>query len=151
MNKTNLSIIKIHGNQSNHFIKCLQIRKSVFVEEQHVPEEIEADEHDASAYHYLVLLNENSNRQTPIATARWRITDKGIKIERFAVLKPYRNNGIGSNILQQVLNDIKPLNKEIYLHAQESAVNFYQKHNFIIIDEPFYEANIKHFKMILKN
>ncbi len=148
MNKDDIIIIKLFGNQSFDFIKCLQIRKKVFVEEQGVPEEIEADEHDASAHHYLAIQNE-ADKQNPIATARWRTTDKGIKLERFAVLKPYRNAGLGTIILQEILKDIIPLNKEIYLHAQESAVNFYLKHGFVISGDTFYEANIKHFKMIL--
>lgn len=143
MTKNNITIVKIFGNRSYDFFKCLQIRRKVFIEEQNVPEEIEADEHDEHSHHYLITTNNIS-----IATARWRNTEKGIKLERFAVLSTYRNKGYGQLILNEILNDIVPLKKTIYLHSQDTAVNFYLKNNFVIEGEAFYEANIKHFKMI---
>jgi predicted GNAT family N-acyltransferase len=145
MNNNNFTISKFFGNNSDNFFKCLQIRKKVFIEEQNVPEEIEADEHDKNSHHYLLILND---KQLPIGTARWRITDKGIKLERFAILPEYRNKGYGQIILNEVLNDVLSFEKTIYLHAQESAVAFYLKNNFIIEGSLFIEANIKHYKMV---
>ncbi len=145
MKNNNTYTIKFFGNKSADFLKCLQIRKQVFVVEQNVPEEIETDEFDKHSNHYLLLLLEN---QLPIATARWRNTKKGIKLERFSVLQQYRNKGYGQIILNEVLNDVIPLQKNIYLHAQETAINFYLKNNFAIQGDAFLEANIKHFKMI---
>lgn len=129
---------------SDRALKALarEIRTDVFVEEQQVPIELEYDEFDASANHYLLFTEHQA-----IATARWRKTDKGIKLERFALLKEFRNQGLGSVLLDAVLEDVVPLKQNIYLHAQLAAVNYYQRKGFAIYGEEFEEAGIKHVRM----
>ena len=82
-----------------------------------------------------------------VGTARYRLTDFGIKLERFAVLKSYRNLGVGKKLALYILNSIKD-KKVIYLHAQESVIDFYSKLGFKRIGSQFFEAEIPHQKMI---
>ena len=82
-----------------------------------------------------------------VGTARYRFTDFGIKLERFAVLKSYRNLGVGKKLALYILNSIKG-EKVIYLHAQESVIDFYSKLGFKKIGSQFFEAEIPHQKMI---
>jgi predicted GNAT family N-acyltransferase len=140
----NLQIISFSHSNSALFQQALLIRETVFVMEQGVDKSLEYSG-DSDAMHYLVFDNE-----TPVCTARWRKTDKGIKLERFAVLAEYRSKGAGKIVLEKIINDIKPLNQYVYLHAQEGAVSFYLKNGFQIVGEMFLEAGIKHFKMFLK-
>jgi predicted GNAT family N-acyltransferase len=121
--------------------KALGIRKDVFIEEQNVDPAIEIENED-QAYHYLLISD-----GAPEATARWRETPGGIKLERFATVKGSRNKGLGAMILKAVLDDILPLNKKIYLHAQARVVSFYLRHGFGITGEKFIEANIEHYPM----
>ncbi len=121
--------------------QAFAIRKQVFVEEQGVDPFLEYD-HEEEARHYLLFLGER-----PIATARWRETEKGIKLERFAVLPSFRNRGIGEVILQTVLKDVISLEKEIYLHSQLKAVPFYERNGFFTVGDQFTEAGIEHFLM----
>ena len=86
-----------------------------------------------------------------MATARWRETSVGIKLERFATLKSHRNNGLGAVMLEDILDDIIPLGKEIYLHSQLKAIPFYERQGFTIEGEMFVEAEIEHYTMKLKN
>lgn len=151
MNNYKYIIVKTFGNKTTEFLKCLLIRRKVFIEEQCISEDIEVDEYDEHSYHYLLLVNESDEKQIPVATGRWRITDKGIKLERFAVLKDYRNLGYGKHILDSILSDTIIFNKTIYLHAQEGSVNFYLKNGFKIEGNSFIEANINHYKMIFKS
>jgi predicted GNAT family N-acyltransferase len=88
------------------------IRHSVFVEEQGVPPDIEYDEYESTCEHYLMYLD-----GAPIATARWRFTGHGIKLERFALRIEYRNKGLGTFLLKEVLKDVIPLGRPIYLHV----------------------------------
>ena len=118
--------------------KAFVIRKTVFVEEQGVDAALEYD-HEEEARHYLLFLGEK-----PIATARWRETEKGIKLERFAVLPQFRNRGIGDVILKEVLKDVSLSGKMIYLHSQIRAVTFYQRNGFYKVGEQFTEAGIEH-------
>ncbi|RDC62219.1 GNAT family N-acetyltransferase [Adhaeribacter pallidiroseus] len=123
------------------------VREKVFVEEQRVPADAEYDIYDKTAHHYLATYNGE-----PVGAARWRKTEKGIKLERFAVLADYRNLQVGSALLQNVLEDVQTTYPEhlIYLHAQLPAVAFYSRHGFIKEGEIFSECAIDHYKMVYK-
>lgn len=122
--------------------KAFGIRREVFVVEQFVDPELEYDEFENSSTHYL-LFEDN----VPVATARWRVTDNGIKLERFATLKEYRNKGIGNKILDKVMKDVIDLGKPVYLNSQVTAIRFYERNGFVKEGEMFEEANIQHYKM----
>jgi predicted GNAT family N-acyltransferase len=49
-----------------------------------------------------------------------------------------------------VLADVTDKSDYIYLNSQVSAMNLYAKCGFIAEGDLFYEANIPHFKMVLK-
>jgi len=121
------------------------IRKKVFVEEQGVAATLEYDKEE-EAHHYLLLVAER-----PVATARWRETPDGIKLERFAVLPQFRNRGFGEIILTEVLKDVVQTGKHIYLHSQLRAVPFYKRNGFVEVGEHFFEAGIEHVEMKWRN
>jgi predicted GNAT family N-acyltransferase len=117
------------------------VREVVFVIEQNVDPAIEYESEEDS-YHYILFADEKA-----VATARWRETSKGIKLERFATLKSERKKGYGSALLKKVLEDVMPLKKDIYLHSQSHALHFYEEHGFVKKGEPFWEAEIEHYRM----
>jgi len=123
-----------------------KIRNTVFVIEQHVPQEIEYDDFEASSRHYLLFIN-----GLAVATCRWRETGKGIKLERFAVLCAHRGKGFGGLLVAEVLKDVKSLNNKIYLHAQEQVIPFYETFGFEATGPVFEEAGIRHRLMVLTN
>lgn len=128
--------------------EAFRIREVVFVQEQHVPAEEEYDEFEEICRHFLSLAD-----GIPCGTARWRYTDKGIKLERFAVLKEFRTRKIGSALVQAILDDIKlqpnTREKTLYLHGQVTAMPLYSKFGFVPVGYMFEECNIEHFKMVL--
>ncbi|WP_242927361.1 GNAT family N-acetyltransferase [Pontibacter vulgaris] len=126
---------------------AFNIREQVFVQEQKVPRDAERDQYENIAKHYLATYD-----GVPCGAARWRQTENGIKLERFAVLQNYRNKQVGEQILKAVLEDVKAANpeKEVYLNAQLPAVNFYKRHGFVEEGDMFTECDIKHYKMIFK-
>ena len=128
---------------------AFQIRETVFVQEQHVPPEEEYDQYDESATHIIVYDADG----TPCGTARWRQTSKGIKLERFAVLRSHRQQGVGKLLLDTILWDIEEdpnvSQQQVYLHAQTPAVGFYKKFGFDQVGDEFEECDIKHYEMIL--
>lgn len=143
-----LKVFKI--SQKEDIKTALNIRKEVFVKEQHVPPDKEEDEFEDSSCHFLAIVD-----NIPCGTARWHHTKIGIKLERFAVLPQYRSNGIGSKLVKAVLDDIysdkKNKNKQIYLNSQLDAVPFYLKFGFKKTGKMFDECAIMHYKMKLKN
>ena len=124
---------------------AFDIRRKVFVEEQHVSPEEEYDQFENRSTHYLVRIDDS-----PVGTARWRVTGKGIKLERFAVLQEYRNSGAGTALLNKVLDDVSLLNQPVYLHSQLTAMSFYLKAGFVTEGDEFTEANIRHYRMLWK-
>ena len=128
--------------------KAQEIRQEVFVIGQNVPAELEVDEYESDAIHYLAFLNNN-----PVGAARWRITEQGVKLERFAVLNEFRGRGIGSAMVEKILSDIKrdpeAGDKEIYLHAQMDAIPLYRKFGFVKYGDMFDEAGLMHYAMRL--
>lgn len=139
------SVKKFSTTQKNLASIAFDIRNKVFVEEQKVDREEEYDSHEDESHHFLLMKHEQ-----PIGTARWRFTNNGIKLERFAVLKEHRNNGAGSFLVNEVLKDVLPHKKNIYLNAQVSAISVYARAGFVKEGEMFSEANIDHYKMTYK-
>jgi predicted GNAT family N-acyltransferase len=140
-----ISLVSFKSDKKELFEAAMKIRVTVFVEEQKVDEFLEFDGNDKYANHYLI-----SEDNLPVATARWRKTEEGLKLERFAVLKEKRGRGYGAMLLEQILKDILPTPMLVYMHAQDYAVNFYKQFGFEIIGKMFLEADIKHFMMIYK-
>lgn len=124
--------------------KVFAIRREVFVGEQNCPPELEWEFEDESN-HFLATAD-----GVPAGASRWRKTDKGYKLERFAVLKDFRGFGVGQALVQAVLADLPAEATYVYLHAQIQAVTLYEKFNFEKNGPEFEEAGIRHYKMILK-
>lgn len=121
--------------------KVFAIRREVFVGEQNCPPELEW-EHEEESNHFLATVD-----GIPAGASRWRKTDKGYKLERFAVLKNFRGNGVGQALVGAVLNDLPSDADYIYLHAQVDAVTLYERFGFEKIGPEFEEAGIRHYKM----
>ncbi|QGQ95506.1 GNAT family N-acetyltransferase [Paenibacillus psychroresistens] len=128
--------------------QCFTIRKIVFVEEQGVPADIEIDEFDASpeaCRHSLLLYNNE-----PVATGRWQAYKVDTaKLQRLAVLKPFRGLGIGKKLILALEQQAREAGFQYtLLDGQCHAEAFYLKLGYVIIsDEPFEEAGIMHVRM----
>ena len=142
-----LTVRHIAGNDE-WLQAAFRIREKVFVDEQNVPADEEYDEFETTARHFLAFADE-----TPCGTARWRHTGNGIKLERFAVLAQFRGQKAGSALVQAVLDDIRAqpgtAGRQLYLHAQLTAMPLYRKFGFRPVGEMFLECDIRHYKMIL--
>jgi len=137
--------IKVHlATTKQELQQVREIRKKVFIVEQNVPEDVEIDQYENSSHHIIALLDDKF-----IGTARWRKTENGMKLERFAVLKEKRGLGIGKELVRFILKQIKK-ESVIYLHAQDHVISFYKKLGFYSVGDHFYEGGISHQKMIWK-
>ena len=95
--------VKIINTKKEHEM-CLAIRRQVFILEQNISKQIETDDYLVNATHILAISKEKA-----VGTARYRRTDSGIKLERFAVLKQFRNLGIGKALVLFILEKLKNL------------------------------------------
>ncbi len=131
------------ANSKKQLEDIFEIRRQVFVVEQQVDEREEYDEFETSSTHLIAMWNNE-----PAGTCRFRNTEKGIKLERFAVLDGYRNKSVGAALVKKTL-ELIDLNQHVYLHAQIQVVDFYALFGFKKVGDIFVEANIKHYKMVL--
>jgi len=124
-----------------YFPQLEHIRHSVFITEQNVPIELEWDEYDNKAIHILAYYGNKS-----VGTARLL---KDGHIGRMAVLKEYRNNGVGKNMLNYLvrLANERAMPK-IELSAQKHAIKFYEKYGFEVSSKQYMDAGIPHYDMV---
>lgn len=142
--------ISVKQIQNDHdWAEAKRIRVEVFVDEQGVPEEDELDEFEEVSRHFIARY-----KGEPAGACRWRYTDHGVKLERFAVDKKYRGKGIGRALVQATLDDIEAdknaKGKVRYLNAQISALFLYERFSFVKEGEPFDECGIMHYRMSQK-
>ncbi len=145
MRNNTIEIKRFKSSDEALFDIAHKIRYEVFVIEQHVDNDIEFDGLDKDCWHYLVFLDGK-----PVGTSRWRETEKGYKLERFAVLKSARGFKVGDSMVRTMLDELKDNGKELYLNSQDVAVGFYAKLGFVKEGEPFIEADIVHYLMKYK-
>jgi predicted GNAT family N-acyltransferase len=136
-----IKVVEISGQPQMEL--AWAIRRRVFIEEQHVPEEIEMDADDAHAFHALAL-----DGDTPVGCGRMVAHDGYVKIGRMAVLRERRGEGIGRSILQFLMQQARRQGfGRAVLHAQLTAEGFYLKNGYIPEGEVFEEAGIMHRRM----
>lgn len=122
------------------------IRRQVFVEEQHIPADLEWDSADAACLHALA----RNHFGVPLATGRLLEHVPGVaKIGRMAVSRAMRGTRIGRQVLDALMAEARRQGyREVLLHAQLSAENFYLRAGFQRRGEPFEEAGIGHVEMV---
>lgn len=120
------------------------VRKLVFVKEQQVPMEIEIDEFEQEAIHFVGYLDD-----TPIAASRLRWVDQFGKLERLCVIKKYRGQQFGTEMIKGMEAEVVEHGYDhTKLHAQTQAIEFYKQLGYEIHSDQFLEAGIPHVVMI---
>ena len=142
MQTTNLKVDVVSWGKEQSTLQ--RIRRQVFIEEQGVPEELEWEADDRIATHLLA----RHAVYGPVACARLLATRQ---IGRMAVLAEYRHQGIGSALLKKAIIIANAMQySDVFLHAQTSAMNFYQRFGFVVEGEEYLEAGIPHINMRLQ-
>ena len=123
---------------------AFEVRRQVFIKEQNIPEDLEFDTYDREALHMVV-----KDGERVIGTARVLfLTANQARLERMAILKPFRRKGIGRRLIYYLNEELnKRQVEQVVLHAQCSAVTFYKSCGFEESGMPFWEVGIKHIKM----
>jgi len=117
------------------------IRRTVFINEQRVPESMEWDGLDENAIHAVAF---DSDGQT-LGYARLLPSKQ---LGRMAVYAEHRRKGVGSALLSTLEDEALKLHYDhIFLHAQIQALPFYEQRGYKSQADPFDEAGIPHLMM----
>jgi YbgC/YbaW family acyl-CoA thioester hydrolase len=123
------------------------LRRAVFVDEQKIPAVLEWDEADRTALHAVA----RNRFGLAVATGRLVEARPGVgKIGRMAVDQAVRGSRIGRQVLDVLVAAARERGwREVLLHAQLSAVPFYDRAGFTHRGPVFEEAGIAHQEMFL--
>ncbi|WP_219836767.1 GNAT family N-acetyltransferase [Paenibacillus sp. R14(2021)] len=141
-----MEYLKITTNEQLE--EAIAVRFEVFVNEQKVPADLERDEYDdspASCHHFIV-----KDDGRAIAAGRWKTYEPGVaKLQRIAVLLPYRGTGVGRQLIAFIEEHAKSSGyTAAILGAQCSAEGFYRKLGYTTVSaEPYMDAGIPHVDM----
>ena len=122
------------------------LRDAVFVQEQGIDLALVLDDADTAALHAVA-----KNRfGLPIGTGRIVMMGDGVaKIGRMATLGTVRGVGVGRGLVQALAQAARDQGlSQLRLHAQATAVGFYQQLGFVSEGPVFFEAGIEHQAMV---
>jgi predicted GNAT family N-acyltransferase len=129
---------------SNDAPRLSAVRRTVFIDEQGVPEALEWDAHDATALHLLATTIVGA----PIGCAR--LLPDG-HIGRMAVLPAWRGRGVGQALLTAAIHAARNRGlTTLKLSAQTHAAAFYARAGFVTVGDEYEEAGIPHVAMQIK-
>jgi predicted GNAT family N-acyltransferase len=131
--------------------EALRIRHSVFVDEQGVPVDLEQDERDAAADHFLA-------RHAGVAVGAGRMVVEPAGFEdldpalgevahlgRLAVLPEARGTGLGARLVRVIeARAAERSLRVVYLGAQTHALGFYRRLGYTEFGAEFDDAGLPH-------
>ena len=119
------------------------LRKEVFARELRANAEEEDDGQDGSSIH-LVAYNED----LPISTGRLVITNDDFLLDRIATLPAFRNQGIGTGIVEALVGACVQMGGDRQLlHATVASREFFAKIGFSAIGDEFALFGLPHILM----
>jgi ElaA protein len=120
---------------------CRALRRTVFIEEQGVPEADEIDDKDDQAIHLLAQVGGR-----PVGTARLLVLGDMGKIGRVCVLPDQRGTGLGAALIRAGVAQFRAMPGLIgvKLSAQTHALAFYERLGFVAYGEDYLDAGIAH-------
>ena len=133
------------GTWSEQGLAAQALRHEVFAAEQGIAADLMSDAADITAVHALAY-----NRfGVPLATGRLLKAGPGVaKIGRMATAASVRGAGLGGGVLQALLGAARLRgDREVLLHAQSIAVDFYRRAGFAPHGAVFEEAGVQHQEM----
>ncbi|MFE2098146.1 MULTISPECIES: GNAT family N-acetyltransferase [unclassified Streptomyces] len=130
---------------------CFAVRKSVFVVEQGVPQDIEYDAYDAVAVHVLAVREDG----LPLGTGRLLYGEAAAEktggdvsvgsLGRLAVAREARGLGVGVALVRAIEEAARVRGlAAVDLHAQTHALGFYERLGYEAYGPEYPEAGIPH-------
>ncbi len=167
-----MSIVLYKATTNELLERARTVREQVFTIEKQIPKSIEVDELDClndMCDHFVVEVMEWANaasvddrvvaksedvklekpKSADVCALRCKYLDNNsIQLQRFCVMKDYRDTGIGRWTLEQIEDYYWKKNIAcITLDAKFHVSGFYEKCGYQVVSEPFMEADLLHVVM----
>lgn len=133
----------LRSNWREHGALMALVRQKVFAVEMRIAPEHDQDGHDDRSVHVLAM----SDSGEPIGTGR---LEPDGTIGRIAVLLPWRQHGVGSALLEELIAiALERGHQQVSLAAPITAQGFYETHQFQADGCVYMAAGIPHRNMQL--
>ncbi len=126
--------------------EAIAIRRTVFIEEQHLTDVVDRDpyDHGVGAVQVLARLEGES-----VGVGRLHVSRGEGQIAWVAVLRPHRGLGIGWELMDALLGAAGRLGaRRVTLSAQTHAIGFYRLLGFRTVGTVWSMGNIEHITMV---
>lgn len=167
-------LLTLHLATTNELLeRARYVREQVFTIEKQIPKSIEVDELDClndACDHFVVEIKDAKElgelQEAVVGTKPQemdavlcqtmdvcalrckKIDEKTIQLQRFCVLQDYRKTGVGRWVLEQIEDYYWKQGVEIItLDAKFRVSEFYEKCGYLVVSEPFIEADVLHVVM----
>ncbi|MDQ0317865.1 putative GNAT family N-acyltransferase [Pararhizobium capsulatum DSM 1112] len=118
----------------------LNLRREVFVREQHVPADEEFDADDLTAIHFIAIKDGEV-----CGVLRFITKPEHVKIGRVVVRQDYRGEGIAKVMMKAAMETVIAQNdRRFHLDAQVDKVGFYEKFGFAAYGPEFMDGGMPH-------
>ena len=102
-------------------------------------------EGDEQALHYGMFVD-----STLVCVASIYIDQNSARLRKFATLQTHQGQGIGSQVITHILEDLKHLNvNHFWCDARATAVSFYQRFGMQTSGSQFMKSDVPYFKMAI--
>lgn len=137
--------MSVEVRETDDIAACHALRRTVFIEEQGVPEADELDDLDGEAVHLLAFVD-----GVPMGSARLLRRGETGKIGRVCVLAAARGTGLGVALMQKALAVLAadPALRVAKLGSQTHAMGFYERLGFVAEGPEYLDAGIPHRDMV---
>jgi predicted GNAT family N-acyltransferase len=123
--------------------QVMALRHAVFCAEQGVPEDLERDAEDATALHVVAV-----DGGRVVATCRLLGDGSTVRLGRMAVDRAWRGRGMGAAVLDAAHAMAAERGAAaVEIHAQTSALGFWERAGYVAEGPEFEEAGIAHVAM----
>jgi predicted GNAT family N-acyltransferase len=129
--------------QPEEMAQVMALRHAVFCDEQGVPPELEHDAEDATALHVVLV-----DGGRVVGTCRVLGDGPSVRLGRMAVAREHRGRGLGAALLAAAHALAAERGaREVAIHAQTSALGFWERAGYVAEGAGFEEAGIPHVAM----
>ena len=129
--------------QPEEMAQVMALRHAVFCDEQGVPPELEHDAEDATALHVVLV-----DGGRVVGTCRVLGDGPSVRLGRMAVAREHRGRGLGAALLAAAHALAAERGaREVAIHAQTSALGFWERAGYVAEGAEFEEAGIPHVAM----
>lgn len=116
------------------------LRREVFVWEQHVPDDVERDDYDLTATHFVAIA-----AGEVVGTLRLVFLPEHVKIGRVAVRRAFRGRGIAKALMLAAMEHARAEGHDrFYLGAQSDKLDFYARLGFVAFGPEFIDGGMPH-------